>query len=96
VKTIDALNLLEAFRQVLSEPAITNDEKVSIGKELLRQLPHEDLFVSSQATLNAVRRFINTSVDGLEPKIDDGQREPTGTPREAKGTTARKSKAQAG
>lgn len=66
MKTLEALNHLEAFDRIVVVSHITTEEKIEIGKEMLRHIPTNELFVSSHETLKAVTRSIRERVVALE------------------------------
>jgi hypothetical protein len=70
VKTIEVLNLLEAFGRIEGSPALTNEEKAGIGKEILRQLPFAHLASASHASIEAVSRSIGERVATLEKESE--------------------------
>lgn len=70
MKILDVLNLLETFNRVFQDSSLTQEEKASIGGELLRLIPSEDLFVASQKSLAAVKRSIKERVEALEKEND--------------------------
>lgn len=84
MKTLDVLNLWEAFNKVFEAPVLTNEEKAAIGGEILRQLPDAELFVTSHETLKACKRSIKARVGELVEKE-------VGREAQAKGPTRRKS-----
>jgi hypothetical protein len=67
VKTVDILNLWDSFNRVFEDSTLTTEEKAAIGDEILRQLPHADLIVTSSATLRAVTRSIRDRIGPKEP-----------------------------
>lgn len=76
MRTIDILNLWDAFNRVYEAPALTNAEKRAIGDEVLNQLPRVDLCVTSHATLAAVQRSIQVRVSELEKTDGKPESEP--------------------
>jgi hypothetical protein len=66
LKTIDIVHLLRAFDRVFEDAALTNEEKLAVGAEVLHQLPHSHLVPSTQATLAAVQKSITARLATLE------------------------------
>lgn len=65
MKTIDILNMLDAFNRVYVDPSLTNAEKAAIGNEVLIQLPAPQ-FVPHAAAINSTYRSISDRVALLE------------------------------
>jgi hypothetical protein len=65
MKTIDILNLLDAFNRVYADSSLTNQEKAAIGNEVLIQLPAAR-FLPYKAALEVTYRSISERVAELE------------------------------
>jgi hypothetical protein len=66
LKLIDIIHLLRAFDRVWEDAALTNEEKMACGEEVLFQLPHSHLVPTTQATLLAAQKSIRTRLDTIE------------------------------
>jgi hypothetical protein len=92
MKTTDILAMLDAFNRVYADSSLTTQEKVTIGNEVLIQLPNPK-FVPYPAALAATERSIRDRIKQLEAPDaekqhrtgpEEGPKEPSEPLRQAK------------
>jgi hypothetical protein len=88
LRTIDIINLLQAFDRVFEDSALTNDEKIAVGNEVLIQLPHAHLLPTVLASINAATRSIEARLATLEKP--SGATAETGRPKGPKNAVGKK------
>lgn len=91
MRTIDIINLLQAFDRVFEDAVLTNDEKIAVGNEVLIQLPHSHLLPTVLASINAATRSIEARLATLQPQEKpSGATAETGRPKGSKNAVGKK------